>query len=220
MAITIDGTNAAGTINLGTNGTITNLAVGGLPDGTVDNGCMADDAIDSAELANGGIDAVHLASGVGGKVLQVVQAYNDTRTITSTSDYQMLAASITPAATSSNVLININLWVGAADTNPNGGFSLARAGTAIGAQATQVQNATGCFWMSDDYFYDMSSLNTLKYTLTSINWSWYDTGISTTSSTEYAVKCNNFSNLVSSRNEYTLGAGSARSTIQLIEIGA
>ena len=41
MAITIDGSNAAGTINLGTNGTITNLAVGGLPDGTVDNDTLS-----------------------------------------------------------------------------------------------------------------------------------------------------------------------------------
>jgi len=36
MGITINGTNAAGNIDLGTNGTITDLAVGGLPDGTVD----------------------------------------------------------------------------------------------------------------------------------------------------------------------------------------
>ncbi len=36
MAITINGSSAAGNIDLGTNGTITDLAVGGLPDGTVD----------------------------------------------------------------------------------------------------------------------------------------------------------------------------------------
>jgi len=57
------GTNTAvatvdfGTINLATDaldlssGSITNLAVGGLPDGTIDNGCMADDAIGVADLA-------------------------------------------------------------------------------------------------------------------------------------------------------------------------
>jgi len=36
MGITINGSSAAGNIDLGTNGTITDLAVGGLPDGTVD----------------------------------------------------------------------------------------------------------------------------------------------------------------------------------------
>lgn len=41
MAIVIDGSNAAGTVNLGTNGTISNLAVGGLPDGTVDGDTLA-----------------------------------------------------------------------------------------------------------------------------------------------------------------------------------
>ena len=66
MAITIDGSA----------NTVAGLAVGGLPDGTVDtdtlasnsvtNVKVADDAIDSAELADGGIDAVHLAAGVGG----------------------------------------------------------------------------------------------------------------------------------------------------------
>ena len=42
MAVTITG-----------DGVVTGLAVGGLPDGVIDNGCMADDAIDSAELADG-----------------------------------------------------------------------------------------------------------------------------------------------------------------------
>tara|TARA_B100000287_G_scaffold124922_1_gene116980 strand:+ start:17329 stop:17838 length:510 start_codon:yes stop_codon:yes gene_type:complete len=40
-----------GSINLGSNGTITNLAVGGLPDNTVDNGTMADDTVGIAELS-------------------------------------------------------------------------------------------------------------------------------------------------------------------------
>ena len=41
MAIVLDGSSAAGTVNLGTNGTISNLAVGGLPDGTVDRDTLA-----------------------------------------------------------------------------------------------------------------------------------------------------------------------------------
>jgi hypothetical protein len=41
MGITINGSSAAGDIDLGTNGTITDLAVGGLPDGTVDTDTLA-----------------------------------------------------------------------------------------------------------------------------------------------------------------------------------
>jgi len=65
MAIVINGS-----------GTVTGLAVGGLPDGTVDAGTLATDSVtaakiaansvDSAELINGAIDAAHLASGVAG----------------------------------------------------------------------------------------------------------------------------------------------------------
>ena len=54
MGIIIDGSSAAGNVNLGSNGTVTNLAVGGLPDGTIDNGCMADDAVAIADLAASG----------------------------------------------------------------------------------------------------------------------------------------------------------------------
>ena len=43
MGITINGSSAAGTISLGSNGTITNLATGGLPDGSVNNADLATD---------------------------------------------------------------------------------------------------------------------------------------------------------------------------------
>ena len=51
MAIAINGS-----------GTITGLAVGGVPDNVIDNGTMADDAIDSAEIANGAVDLAHLSA--------------------------------------------------------------------------------------------------------------------------------------------------------------
>ena len=53
MAIVINGS-----------GTVTGLAVGGLPDGTVDAGTLATNSVDSAELIDGAVDASHLASGV------------------------------------------------------------------------------------------------------------------------------------------------------------
>ena len=51
-------------ITLNGNGTVTGLAVGGLPDGIVDADMLASSSVTSAKLA----------SGVGGKVLQVKQA--------------------------------------------------------------------------------------------------------------------------------------------------
>ena len=83
MAIVINGS-----------GTVTGLAVGGLPDGTVDSGTLATNSVDSAELIDGAVDDSHIGalaaskltgtlpaiSGAnltnlpsGGKVLQVVQ---------------------------------------------------------------------------------------------------------------------------------------------------
>ena len=52
MAITIDGSA----------NTIAGLAVGGLPDGVIDNGTLADNAIDSSELVAGAVDLAHLSS--------------------------------------------------------------------------------------------------------------------------------------------------------------
>ena len=50
MAIVINGS-----------GTVTGLAVGGLPDGTVDAGTLATNSVDSAELIDGAVDASHMS---------------------------------------------------------------------------------------------------------------------------------------------------------------
>ena len=51
MAIVINGS-----------GTVTGLAVGGLPDGTVDAGTLATNSVDSAELIDGAVDNSHIAA--------------------------------------------------------------------------------------------------------------------------------------------------------------
>ena len=58
MAIVLDGSSAAGIVNLGTNGTISNLAVGGLPDGIVDTDMIAANAVTAAKRSAGAIVAV------------------------------------------------------------------------------------------------------------------------------------------------------------------
>lgn len=65
MAIVLDGSSAAGSLNLGTNGTISNLAVGGLPDGSVDRDTLATNAKriwGSTVLTTSGTDHVLLSS--------------------------------------------------------------------------------------------------------------------------------------------------------------
>jgi len=51
MAIVINGS-----------GTVTGLAVGGLPDGIVDSGTLATNSVDSAELVDGAVDDSHIAA--------------------------------------------------------------------------------------------------------------------------------------------------------------
>ncbi len=91
----------------GNTGVVTGLAVGGLPDGTVDADTLASNAVTAGKLA----------SGVGGKILQVVQTVkSDTATISSANtnnfvDLTGMSVAITPSATSSKILIIINLSV-------------------------------------------------------------------------------------------------------------
>ena len=110
MAIVINGS-----------GTVTGLAVGGLPDGTVDAGTLAANSVDSAELIDGAVDDSHMAAMAAsklsgtvaaarmptGSVVQVVsntQTVNATITSTSYTDTG-LSASITPSSTSNKVLV-------------------------------------------------------------------------------------------------------------------
>ena len=113
MAIVINGS-----------GTLSGLAVGGLPDGTVDAGTLATNSVDSAELIDGAVDDSHMAamaasklSGTvavarmpAGSVLQVVQATSTTYTHPSTSyvDVSSSSIAITPSATSSKILYIYN----------------------------------------------------------------------------------------------------------------
>ena len=83
-------------ISINGNGTVTGLAVGGLPDGTV--------------------DAVTLASGVGGKVLQVLQATKTYTASNSTASGGVWTpttpkCSITPSNASNKILVQATIAV-------------------------------------------------------------------------------------------------------------
>ena len=117
MAIVINGS-----------GTVTGLSVGGLPDGIVDAGTLATNSVDSAELVNGSVDAVKLASGVGGKLLQVVEAngtsHTDVSLTNNTWTDTVVTAAITPASTSNKIVVTYRLAVHFNDSAGSGGYGL------------------------------------------------------------------------------------------------
>ena len=92
MAIVIDGSNAAGTVNLGTNGTISNLAVGGLPDGTVDRDTLA-------TVAKGSVLQIQNTT---------IPNTNITTSSNSWSEFTSCNVAITPKAANSKIFIQVH----------------------------------------------------------------------------------------------------------------
>ena len=171
MAIVINGS-----------GTVTGLAVGGLPDGTVDSGTLATNSVDSAELIDGAVDSSHFASGVGGKVLQVVQfVFTDTVATTAVDNTFVdtpLTVNITPSATSSKVLVMVYLGkVGVNQANRSTNFRLVRGSTDLSVGNASSSRTRASFYtaigadtneahtLSMNYLDSPSSTSTLTYKL-------------------------------------------------------
>jgi len=155
-----------------------------------------------------------LPAGVGGKVLQVVMASNDTQLSSTNASDTLLTKAITPTATSSSILCMITLWMGA-DTNSNGGIKLLRDSTAIGASSNPY-SSTNTFWSSDNFLTDPpGSID--QYTLLPFSWTFLDTGINTISSTTYSVATDSFTHLYYNRPSQP-NAGDGNSTLTLMEI--
>ena len=124
-------------VTISGSGTITGIATGGLPDGSIASSDLADNAVTAGKLASS-LDltgkTVTLPSGTGGKILQVQSTSKlDAFTGSSTSfaDITGMTVSITPTAADSNILIDANFVV----SNTAGGrsmyFNLVRGSTAI-----------------------------------------------------------------------------------------
>jgi len=90
-------------------GILTGISVGGLPDGIVDADMLAANAVTAGKLA----------SGVGGKILQVVSANQNTRLAATSTTFQATANSvtITPSLSSSKILFHMT---GDFNTDANG----------------------------------------------------------------------------------------------------
>ena len=130
-------------ITLNGNGTVTGLAVGGLPDGTV--------------------DADTLAAGVGGKVLQVVQAFKtDTFSVgNSFAEITGLTPSIT-VASGNKVLVSYGIAVSAGPNVYSAHLKLRRGSTdiAVSTAATgNVLNVSSYYLTSYDAYSDATFTN-------------------------------------------------------------
>ena len=206
MAITIDGSA----------NTIAGLAVGGLPDGTIDNGCMADDAIAIADLAATGTassstflrgDNAWAAAG-GGKVLQVTRATTENQyNPGDNATWGVIAApqaSITPAATSSKIFVIVNAF---ALTNNPSNFGQRIQRSISGGADTDLEG----FW-SENGVANWVPMNCATIILDSPN---------TTSAVTYKIKLYAHQNYSNFRWNYDAGvAPEATASMTLVEIGA
>ena len=95
MSIVINGT-----------GSISGLAVGGLPDGTVDAGTLATNSVDSAELIDGAVDDSHIAALAASKLTGALPAIS--------------GASLTGVAGRKNMVINGAMQVAQRGTSATG----------------------------------------------------------------------------------------------------
>tara|TARA_Y100000766_G_C18861867_1_gene583663 strand:- start:461 stop:1093 length:633 start_codon:yes stop_codon:yes gene_type:complete len=115
------------------------LTASDITDGVISTAKLADSSVTSAKITDGTIASGDLASGVGGKILQVVQAFKtDTFSSTSSSyvDITGMTLSITPASSSNKILIRVVMQHGGA-ANMYGGIKVLRDSTHIG-QSTAV----------------------------------------------------------------------------------
>ena len=127
-------------VTINGDGSITGLAVGGLPDGSVDADTLASNAVTSAKLASSAVTSAKLASGAitrsslpAGSVLQTVQVTTTTQTENAfTSAQTFLTASITPTDSNNKILVSVNCGgCGSRDTSTFWQMRIKRDGSLI-----------------------------------------------------------------------------------------
>ena len=94
-------------------GTVTGLAVGGLPDGTVDAGTLATNSVDSAELVDGAVDDSHIAALASSKLTGALPAISGA-SLTGLTSSQMPSGNIVQFASDFDgdfINLNTTSWV-------------------------------------------------------------------------------------------------------------
>ena len=179
------------TIN-GSAGTITGVSAGGLPAGTV--------------------TAATLASGVGGKILQILNGSTSTESSTSSTSFSDngLSLAITPSATSSKILVMVNVGVQSSANTYNAGVSikLLRDSTTIHTPYLNSE-VYGFFYASS------STANMLdRYPLTVLD------SPNTTSSITYKTQHAALSTSHTTKSQPSGSGGTSTSYITLMEVAA
>ena len=121
-------------ISLNGNGTITGVAVGGLPDGIVDTDMLAANSVKLAKIGS--------TSGVNGPILKIettIKTDAFSHNNNTPTDITGMAVSIQPSASNSKIFITTTLCCGGGD-NLYGQFNLLRGSTHIGASTYGTGN--------------------------------------------------------------------------------
>ena len=108
-------------VTINGNGSITGLSVGGLGSGVVNSTTLADGAATGSKLGTGSII----------KVLQTVKTDTFSRNGSSWGDITGFGQDITPSATTSKVLVMVDIKIGADHGDSDYNFKIVRAGTDI-----------------------------------------------------------------------------------------
>ncbi len=124
-------------VTINGDGSITGLAVGGLPDGSVDADTLASNAVTTAKLANGAVTNIKHGAG---SVIQVKYVESDTlmNNLSSSSliDITGLSVSITPQSSSNKLFIIMNTNILTIEGGSNGadaavGLAIVKDGSVI-----------------------------------------------------------------------------------------
>ncbi len=104
----------------------------------LDLGTPSDNTVTTAKIVDGAVTAAKLASGVGGKVLQVITAIDETsRSTTSATftDITGLSVTITPSSTSSKIYVICNTTGHSGTTSASSYYTLLRGSTNLATNA-------------------------------------------------------------------------------------
>ena len=188
MAIVINGS-----------GTVTGLAVGGLPDGTVDAGTLATNAVTAAKLEVSAITGADLPAGT---ILQVKFVEdNSSQTVatdTNNGAATNLSIAITPIATSSKILALWNMQYEMPNSN---------AGTGLGMI---LMRGSSRAWQSGYTWVDVgSNAGPGKHRA---SWQWLDSP-STASAVTYTINA-----ITEGGNGVTLNTNNNKSQLTRMEI--